>query len=211
MKTTPLVLILFLTASGLWAQTPPTPLTPAQISQLQMRLQALTNGPAGAPAESPATPAVPTSAAPSAGIPAPEVPAAASAGANAMPSAGAVSPAGAAAPEEEVAGYSYDFSSVDVKQVLDVYANLVNRTLLMGAPPTANHRVAHAIAADQDRGKRGVAGGAGAQRHHGHQHRREVCESAAAGPGRGRAAGRWTAPMRPICRSSAPTSRTSPS
>jgi general secretion pathway protein D len=111
MKTTPLVLILFLTASGLWAQTPPAPLTPA-------------------------TPAVPASAAPSAGAPASDVPVAASAVPTAMPGAGAVSPAGAAAPEKEVPGYRYDFSSVDVKQVLDVYANLVNRTMLMGAPPT---------------------------------------------------------------------------
>ncbi len=138
MKTTPLVLILFLTASGLWAQTPPTPLTPAQISQLQMRLQALTNGPAGAPAESLATPAVPTSAAPSAGISAPEVPAAASAGANAMPGAGAVSPAGAAAPEEEVAGYTYNFAGVDVNQVLEQYSELVGRTLLRAGLPTAS-------------------------------------------------------------------------
>jgi general secretion pathway protein D len=110
MKTTTLVLILFLTASGLWAQTPPAPLTPS-------------------------TPAAPASAAPSAGAPAPDVPAAASAGATAMPGAAAVSPAGAAAPEKEVPGYHYDFPSMDVKQVLDVYAGLVNRTLLMGPPP----------------------------------------------------------------------------
>ena len=50
MKTTTLVLILFLTALGLWAQTPPT-LTPAQMRQLQLqRLRALTNNAAGASA-----------------------------------------------------------------------------------------------------------------------------------------------------------------
>ena len=35
MKTTPLVLILFLTVPGLWAQTPATTLTPAQMRRLQ--------------------------------------------------------------------------------------------------------------------------------------------------------------------------------
>ena len=50
-----LVLILFLTAHGLWAQTPPAPTTPAQ------PLAAATNNPTGTPAELPATPsAVPT-------------------------------------------------------------------------------------------------------------------------------------------------------
>ena len=43
-----------------------------------------------------------------------------------------------AAPEKEVAGYSYNFPGVDVKQVLDVYANLVNRTLLIGGVPNAS-------------------------------------------------------------------------
>ncbi len=35
-----------------------------------------------------------------------------------------------------MAAFSYNFPAVDVKQVLDVYANLVGRTLLMGAPPS---------------------------------------------------------------------------
>jgi general secretion pathway protein D len=47
-------------------------------------------------------------------------------------------PPAAAAPEKEVAGYSYNFPGVDVNQVLEVYANLVGRTLLranVSAPP----------------------------------------------------------------------------
>jgi general secretion pathway protein D len=70
MKITPLFLILFLTASGLWAQMQPTP--------------------------------------------------------------------GAAAPEKEAAGYSYNFPGVDVNQVLEVYADLVGRTLLRGGIPQAS-------------------------------------------------------------------------
>ena len=75
MKTTTLVLILFLTTPGLWAQTPDAP---------------------------------------------------------------AVPPASAAAPEQEVPGYTYNFPGVDVNQVLDVYANLVGRTLLRAGLPNAS-------------------------------------------------------------------------
>ena len=71
MKITPLFLILFLTAAGLWAQMPPAP-------------------------------------------------------------------GNAAAPEKEVAGYSYNFPGVDVNQVLEVYADLVGRTLLRGNTPQAS-------------------------------------------------------------------------
>ena len=86
MKTTTLVLILLITAPGLWAQTPP----PA-----------------------PAFPPLPARA--------PMVP-----------------PASAAAPEKEVAGYSFTYQGVDVNQVLDQYAKLVNRTLLRGNVPQAS-------------------------------------------------------------------------
>ena len=71
MKITPLFLILFLTASGLWAQMPPAP-------------------------------------------------------------------GSAAAPEKEAPGYSYNFPGVDVNQVLEVYADLVGRTLLRGGIPQAS-------------------------------------------------------------------------
>jgi general secretion pathway protein D len=54
------------------------------------------------------------------------------------PDTPAVSPAGAAAPEREVAGYTYNFPGVDVNQVLEVYANLVGRTLLRAGLPQAS-------------------------------------------------------------------------
>ena len=85
MKTTTLVLILFLTARSLWAQTPPAP-------------------------------ALPTT----------------------TPDTPAVAPAVAAAPEKEVAGYQYNFPGVDVNQVLDVYAQLVGRTMLRAGLPAAS-------------------------------------------------------------------------
>jgi general secretion pathway protein D len=76
MKTTTLILILFLTVPVLWAQTP-----------------------AMAPASPATTPA---------------------------------------APEKEVAGYTYNFPGVDANQVLDVYANLVGRTLLRAGGMSAS-------------------------------------------------------------------------
>ena len=48
------------------------------------------------------------------------------------------SPGGGAAPQREVAGYSYNFPGVDVNQVLDVYANLVGRTMLRAGLPNAS-------------------------------------------------------------------------
>jgi general secretion pathway protein D len=141
MKTTTLVLILFLTAPGLWAQTPPTPMTPAQLQarQLKMRLNALTNNPAATPAGLPASPGF---SAPPAGTTTPVAPATTPATPPAYmtttPAATAASSAGGAAPEKEVAGYSYNFPGVDVNQVLEVYANLVGRTLLRAGLPQAS-------------------------------------------------------------------------
>jgi general secretion pathway protein D len=120
-----LVLILFLTAPGLRAQTPETNMSPAQRDYLQMRLRALTNNPAGAAAGSPALPGSP---APQPGAPAAIVPGTA-------PVAGAVAPASTAAPEKEVAGYTYNYQGVDVSQVLKVYSDLMGRTLLHAQLP----------------------------------------------------------------------------
>jgi general secretion pathway protein D len=109
MKTTTLVLILFLTAHDLWAQTPPAPVTPAQ-------LRAATNNPAGTPAGLPATAsAVPTT----------------------TPGTPAFSPGNTAAPEREVAGITFNYEGVDVNQVLNVYADMVGRTLLRAGLPQA--------------------------------------------------------------------------
>jgi general secretion pathway protein D len=47
-------------------------------------------------------------------------------------------PGNTAAPAKEVAGYSYNFPGVDVNQVLDVYANLVGRTMLRAGLPNAS-------------------------------------------------------------------------
>ena len=134
MKTTTLVLILFLTATSLWAQTPPTPLTPAQRLLLLQQARAKTNNPAGASA---ALPALPGFSAPAAGAPASAVPATAPAISTTTPGRATVSPDNTAAPGEEAAGYKYDFPGVDVNQVLEIYADLVGRTLIRGPVPQA--------------------------------------------------------------------------
>ena len=135
MKTTPLVLILFLTATSLWAQTPAAPMTPAQIQrmrmQMEMRNRAMSNNPAGA------TPA-PGLSAPPAGASAPAVPATSPIYSTTPSGATASAPADGGTPEKEAAGYSYNFPGVDVNQVLDVYANLVGRTLLRANLPNAS-------------------------------------------------------------------------
>jgi general secretion pathway protein D len=162
MKTTPLVLILFLTACGLWAQTPTTGLTPAQSNLLQMRLRALTNRPALTPAETSANPAAATPAAsaarpgfpaPQAGTPGPAAPAPTPTVPAITPAAPATTPAVPAAQPavptttpaapttasgKETPGYTYNWPGVDVNQVLSVYADLVGRTLLRAQVPQAS-------------------------------------------------------------------------
>jgi hypothetical protein len=75
-------------------------------------------------------------------------------------------------PEETIPAGTINLKGVDVSQVLDVYAKLVNRTLLRANLPAAKDHFEDADAADQDRGHPGVAGGARAQRHFRGQHRR---------------------------------------
>jgi len=107
MKTTTLILILFLTALELWAQPSPSP------RRLPQRVNLATNAPAA-----PAMPPVP-------GTP----PAAAAAS---VPAA----PAAPKPPEEMIPAGNINFQGVDVSQVLDVYAQLVGRTMLRaGLPP----------------------------------------------------------------------------
>jgi len=103
-----LVLILFLTGLNLWAQTPTTPLP----GPVRPRPRAATNNPAGAPA---AGPAIATTA--------PET---------------AVSPDNTGGPEGEGAGIEFTYDGVDVEQVLDVYSDLVGRTLIAGPVPKAS-------------------------------------------------------------------------
>ena len=132
MKTTTLVLILFLTALGLWAQTPPT-LTPAQMRQLQLqRLRALTNNAAGASAGAPAGPGNSTTTPDASAI----HPAATPRREGKLPVR--IQPGSDAAPGGEAAGYKYNFPGVDVGQVLDIYSDLVGRTLIRGQVPQAS-------------------------------------------------------------------------
>jgi general secretion pathway protein D len=130
MKTTTLVLILFLTAHGLWAQTPPPSLSPNQIRQLQLRqARAAATNAAAALAASPANPGF---SAPPAGAPASVAPTTATPG---MP---AVSTDSADSPDKDAAGITFTYDGVDVNQVLDVYADLVGRTLIRGPVPQAS-------------------------------------------------------------------------
>jgi general secretion pathway protein D len=105
MKTTILILILFLTGLGLWAQTTPT------LRQVPRRFQATTNAPAALPGF-PGTPATP-----------------------ALQSADSTD---SAPPEETVPAGYINFQGVDVSQVLEVYAQLVGRTLLRAGLPSAS-------------------------------------------------------------------------
>jgi general secretion pathway protein D len=128
MKTTTLVLILFLTGLELWAQTPPAP-NPAPLQRRRpARFNNATNNAAVVPPGQPASgePAVP-------GVPAPGQPAAsplAESGASAATNA-------SQPPEKEIPAYSYNFEGVDVNQVLEVYGQLVGRTMLRANLPGA--------------------------------------------------------------------------
>ena len=119
MKTTTLILILFLTALELWAQPSPS-------SRRLQRANIVTNN-------APVTPAVP----PQPGLipPPPLAPAPRS-----LPSLVTVTTnttsTNNAPPEEIIPAGTINFQGVDVSQVLDVYAQLVGRTMLRaGLPP----------------------------------------------------------------------------
>jgi general secretion pathway protein D len=120
MKTTTLALILFLTGPGLWAQT---------VRQIpsRPRTATITNNAAFSPG-------VPSQ---SSGFSAPNAPAQQSV--SPMPEPDVTSsPDGNAPSEKEVPGYTYNWPSVDVNQVLDVYAGLVGRTVLRAGLPSAS-------------------------------------------------------------------------
>lgn len=138
MKTTTLFLILFLTGLDLWAQTPPPNFPainatnrPANLRRLPTR-RAATNDPAAlqsapiSPASGAAfAPATPPSAAPSSAI-SPSIPGTTASSANNSP------------PEEMIPAGNINFQGVDVSQVLEVYAQLVGRTLLRAGLPSAS-------------------------------------------------------------------------
>jgi general secretion pathway protein D len=131
MKTTTLVLILFLTGLALRAQTPPVPNPSPSPRRLPARFNGATNNAAVKPPGQPNVPAPGASAAP--GTPAAATPAAS------PPAEPGASPATAAAqpPEKEIPAYDFNFEGVDVNQVLEVYAQLVGRTLLRAGLPGA--------------------------------------------------------------------------
>jgi len=128
MKTTTLVLILFLTSLASWAQTPTNPASPASLRRLPTRFNFPTNAPAAnsMPPAGFATPGLPTA------LPAPGVPA----NAPSLPGTPAA-PDASAPPEEMIPAGNINFQGVDVNQVLDVYAKLVGRTLLRAGLPAA--------------------------------------------------------------------------
>ena len=102
MKTTTLILILFLTALASWAQPMPNS------RRLPQRVNLVTNAPA-----------VPA-------MPAPGMP----------PAAAPAAPSAPKPSEEMIPAGNINFQGVDVSQVLDVYAQLVGRTMLRaGLPP----------------------------------------------------------------------------
>jgi general secretion pathway protein D len=131
MKTTTLVLILFLTGLALRAQTPPVPNPSPSPRRLPARFNGATNNAAVTPPGQPNFPAPGASAAPG-------TPAAATPAASPLAEPGA-SPATAAGqpPEKEIPAYDFNFEGVDVNQVLEVYAQLVGRTLLRAGLPGA--------------------------------------------------------------------------
>jgi general secretion pathway protein D len=125
-----LVLILFLTAQSLWAQ-PATPLPPGQG---RPRPRAATNNPAGAISALPTTTG---SNAPAAGAPA--------SGGTTARSGMSMAPLGAADSSDDTGGTNaegngivFEYDGVDVNQVLDVYSDLVGRTLIRGTVPQAS-------------------------------------------------------------------------
>jgi len=137
MKTTTLTLILLLTSLDLWAQAPPATNALPRLRPVP-RPRTGTNG-------LPLLPAFPGLPA----APAPATPAAPKAPANPMapatpPTTATPSSVPPPAPTEsssvggEIPAYSYNLQGVDVNQVLDLYADLVGRTILRAGLPQAS-------------------------------------------------------------------------
>jgi type II secretory pathway component GspD/PulD (secretin) len=145
MKTTLLALVLLLTGLDLWAQTPPGPPPPGPRTNPALRRSLLQRGNTNNPATSPRFQQQSTPGAPGApggpggpgGVPgAPGGPGATPGGVP-LSSSYSASSAFAAQPEEMIGPGTIDFEGVDVNEVLDIYAKLVNRTLIRGGLPDA--------------------------------------------------------------------------
>jgi len=129
MKTTTFALILFLTATGLWAQTPTAGNPAAPMGRPPLRNW-------GAyPAN---RPAMPNPAAPMIAPPVPPTPGTPPASLATPPDASASATPASAQPEEMIPAGNINFQGVDVSQVLEVYAKLVGRTLLRAGLPSAS-------------------------------------------------------------------------
>ncbi len=124
MKTTTIALILFLTGFKLWAQMPPaTNVAPRPRPRPQIRTgtnslpapPAFPGMPAPTPPPAPATPTTPAS-----------------------NNIAAPAPAEGASAGTETPAYSYNLQGVDVNQVLDLYADLIGRTVLRAGLPNAS-------------------------------------------------------------------------
>jgi general secretion pathway protein D len=131
MKTTTFTLILFLTGFDLWAQMPPA----SRFAPRQHLVPQSQTGTNGLPGPS-ALPGSPTLTAPT--TPATPMASAAPPAAAAPNNLAAPAPAGSAPVATEVPAYSYNFQGVDVNQVLDLYADLVGRTILRAGLPQAS-------------------------------------------------------------------------
>jgi len=116
MKTILLALVLALASLDLWAQTPPVPTASPALRTRPPRF-GLTNGPVTQPRYLSGLPATP--------------------GNYATTPAAVASSLNAAQPEETIPPGTINFQGVGVDQVLEIYAQLVNRTLLHAALPDA--------------------------------------------------------------------------
>ena len=128
MKTTTLVLILFLTGLELRAQTPPAPNPPPSPRRPPARFNGATNNAAVTP---PGQPNVPSAGA------LPAAPGTARPLLRWLSRAHPPATTAGQPPEKEIPADNFNFEGVDVNQVLEVYAQLVGRTLLRAGLPAA--------------------------------------------------------------------------
>ena len=124
MKNLLLIMALVLASLDLGAQSPPAFPTPPAMPRVRPQRFGLTNGPVTQPRYTP--PALPST---------PGAPATSAAAAQSVATASAA--LAAAQPEETIPPGTINFQGVDVNQVLEIYAQLVGRTLLRAALPDA--------------------------------------------------------------------------
>ncbi len=140
-----ILITLMLASFGLWAQTPPPPAPPAPSTTPSTAAPSAVRSPAravpmaartNAPGVGPGAP-VPLGRAQQPPVPTgPPAPGAAPAGAPPGPMPAIVpSPAAASSADDTIAAKMIDFRAADLPQVLTIYAELVNRTILRATLP----------------------------------------------------------------------------